>query len=60
MAAEGTQFESIIAHLDDIADLLTCDGIGVWVNDRATLEGPDPQRSSSSPELIAHLQTSGH
>ena len=36
MASEATQFESIVAHLDDIADLLTCDGIGVWVNDRAT------------------------
>ena len=55
MASEGTQFESIIAHLDDIADLLTCDGIGVWVNDRATLKGLTPNEQQFA-ELIAHLR----
>jgi light-regulated signal transduction histidine kinase (bacteriophytochrome)/CheY-like chemotaxis protein len=42
MAAEATQLESIIAHLDDIADLLTCDGIGVRVNGKAALRGLTP------------------
>jgi light-regulated signal transduction histidine kinase (bacteriophytochrome)/CheY-like chemotaxis protein len=42
MANEATQFESIVAHLDDLADLLACDGIGVWINDRATLKGLTP------------------
>src|SRR5262245_15391821 len=54
MASEGTQFESIVSHLDQIADLLACDGIGVWINDRATLKGLTP----SEPEfaaLVAHL-----
>ncbi len=44
MAAEATQFESVIAHLDEIADLLACDGIGVWVRDHATLKGLTPDR----------------
>ncbi len=56
MAAEATQFESVIAHLDDIADLLACDGIGVWVRDKATLKGLTP----TEPEfagLVAYLNT---
>lgn len=57
MASEAKQFESIIAHLDDIADLLTCDGIGVWVNDRATLHGLTPNEQQFT-ELIAHLRRS--
>jgi light-regulated signal transduction histidine kinase (bacteriophytochrome) len=39
MAGEETRFETIIAHLDDIGDLLTCDGVGVWVNGGGTLKG---------------------
>ena len=42
MASEGTQFESIVAHLDQIADLLACDGIGVWIDGRAALKGLTP------------------
>jgi light-regulated signal transduction histidine kinase (bacteriophytochrome) len=49
MAGEGTQFESIISHLDEIADLLACDGIGVWINQRATLQGFTP----TEPEFAA-------
>jgi light-regulated signal transduction histidine kinase (bacteriophytochrome) len=45
MASEATSFESIVSHLDDIADLLACDGIGVWINDRATLKGLTPTES---------------
>ena len=55
MAAEATRLESIIAHLDDIADLLTCDGIGVWVNDRATLKGLTPNEQQFAA-LVAYLQ----
>jgi light-regulated signal transduction histidine kinase (bacteriophytochrome)/CheY-like chemotaxis protein len=54
MAAEATQFESIIAHLDDIADLLACDGVGVWVRDRATLKGLTPTEDEFAG-LIAWL-----
>jgi light-regulated signal transduction histidine kinase (bacteriophytochrome) len=42
MAGEAMQFESIVAHLEDIADLLTCDGVGVWTNGKATLKGLTP------------------
>ncbi len=55
MASEGTRFESIISHLDDIADLLTCDGIGVWVNDRSTLKGLTPTEQQFA-DLVAYLQ----
>ena len=55
MAGEGTRFESVIAHLDDIADLLTCDGIGVWVNDGATLKGLSPSEQQFA-DLIGYVQ----
>src|SRR5215467_8800522 len=42
MASEATRFESIIAHLDEIADLLSCDGIGVWSGGHGTLHGLAP------------------
>jgi light-regulated signal transduction histidine kinase (bacteriophytochrome) len=54
MASEATQFESIVSHLDDIADLLACDGIGVWINDRATLKGLTPTEPEFAA-LVAHL-----
>ena len=56
MASEATQFESIVAHLDDIADLLTCDGIGIWVNDRPTLKGLTPSEQQFAA-LIDYLQS---
>jgi light-regulated signal transduction histidine kinase (bacteriophytochrome)/CheY-like chemotaxis protein len=58
MATEATRFESIIAHLDDIADLLTCDGIAVWVNDRAILKGLTPNDRQFAA-LVAYLQRKG-
>ena len=58
MAAEATQFESIIAHLDDIADLLVCDGVGVWVRGNATLKALTPSEAQFAG-LIEHLNTLG-
>ena len=54
MANEATQFESIVTHLDDLADLLACDGIGVWINDRPTLKGLTPDETQFAA-LIAFL-----
>ena len=54
MAAEAVQFESIVTHLDDLADLLACDGIGIWINDRATLKGLAPDEAQFA-KLIAFL-----
>ena len=54
MAAEAIQFESIVTHLDDLADLLACDGIGIWINDRPTLKGLAPDEAQFA-KLIAFL-----
>jgi light-regulated signal transduction histidine kinase (bacteriophytochrome)/CheY-like chemotaxis protein len=54
MAGEATSFESIVTHLEDIADLLTCDGIGVWINNRATLKGLTPTKAEFAT-LVDHL-----
>jgi light-regulated signal transduction histidine kinase (bacteriophytochrome)/CheY-like chemotaxis protein len=56
MAGEGLKFESIVAHLDDIADLLTCDGIALWMNDRANLRGRTPGEAQLSG-LVHHLKS---
>ena len=42
MASEGRRFESITDRLDEIADLLPCDGVGFWMDDRAVLLGRTP------------------
>jgi light-regulated signal transduction histidine kinase (bacteriophytochrome)/CheY-like chemotaxis protein len=44
MAGEASRFESIINHLDEIADLLICDGIGLWINGGATVHGLTPTK----------------
>ncbi|MDC7784459.1 HWE histidine kinase domain-containing protein [Rhodoplanes sp. TEM] len=54
MAREATRFESVVAHLDDMADLLACDGIGVWTNGRATLKGLTPDADAFAA-LVAHI-----
>ncbi|RAI42623.1 HWE histidine kinase domain-containing protein, partial [Rhodoplanes roseus] len=56
MAREATRFESVVAHLDDMADLLTCDGIGVWTNGRATLKGQTPTLDEFGA-LVAHIDS---
>ncbi|NEU11123.1 GAF domain-containing protein [Methylobacterium sp. BTF04] len=42
MASGGTSLENITGFLDDIAGIVTCDGIGVWVNGHVTLQGATP------------------
>lgn len=54
MAAEATRFDSIVSHLDEIADLLSCDGIGVWTGGNATLQGMAPTQEQFTG-LIGHL-----
>lgn len=54
MAAEATRFDSIVSHLDEIADLLSCDGIGVWTSGHATLQGMAPTHDQFVG-LIDHL-----
>lgn len=54
MAAEATRFDSIVTHLDEIADLLACDGVGVSIGGRAILHGiaPTPEQFAG---LVGHL-----
>jgi light-regulated signal transduction histidine kinase (bacteriophytochrome) len=54
MASEATRFHSIVAHLDDIADLLVCDGIGVWIDGQPTLKGLTPDAKQFAG-LVDHL-----
>ncbi|KQP96074.1 HWE histidine kinase domain-containing protein [Methylobacterium sp. Leaf117] len=42
LASGGTSLENITDFLDDIAGIVTCDGIGVWVNGQITLRGATP------------------
>lgn len=54
MAAEATRFDSIVSHLDEIADLLSCDGIGIWSGGHATLQGMAPSQDQFA-RLVEHL-----
>jgi len=56
MAGEGLQFESIVSHLDDIADLLTCDGIALCMNNRTILRGRTPSEAQLSG-LVQHIKS---
>jgi light-regulated signal transduction histidine kinase (bacteriophytochrome) len=42
LASGGTSLENITDFLDDIAGIVTCDGIGVLVNGEITLRGATP------------------
>lgn len=42
LASGGTSLENITGFLDDIAGIVTCDGIGVLVNGEVTLRGATP------------------
>ncbi|WP_411194482.1 HWE histidine kinase domain-containing protein [Rhodopseudomonas sp. BAL398] len=54
MAAEAAVIESLVDHLDDIADLLLCDGIGLCIDGRATLKGLTPT-TEQFLGLVKHL-----
>lgn len=56
MAAEAKQFESIVDHIDDIADLVPCDGVGLWIDDSATLRGLTPTIEQFG-ELVGFLRS---
>ena len=56
MASNGTRFESLVSHLDEIADLLACDGVGIWIDGHATLKGLAPSESEFA-ELVAYLNS---
>ncbi len=44
MAAEASTFENVSRLVDAITDLIPCDGVGIWVEEQATLKGTTPTR----------------
>jgi light-regulated signal transduction histidine kinase (bacteriophytochrome)/CheY-like chemotaxis protein len=57
MVSENNRAQSIATHLDDIADLLTCDGIGLSLDAAATLRGMTPDARQFAG-LIEHIRES--
>ena len=54
MASEAKSFDSVAVHLDDIGDLLACDGIGLCIGGHATLKGLTPTEQEFA-DLVAFL-----
>ena len=42
LASGGTNLESLADFLDDLSAIVACDGVGLWVNGEATLQGATP------------------
>lgn len=57
MVSAEDRAHSITTHLDDIADLLACDGIGLSLNGEVTLHGMTPD-SRQFANLIEHIRAS--
>lgn len=57
MVSEQNRAQSIANHLDDIADQLSCDGVGLSLDGAVTLRGMTPDRQQFAG-LIGHLRTS--
>lgn len=57
MVSEEDRAHSINTHLDDIADLLACDGIGLSLDGEVTLHGMTPDTRQFAG-LIEHIRAS--
>jgi light-regulated signal transduction histidine kinase (bacteriophytochrome) len=57
MVGEENRAQSIVNHLDDIADQLTCDGVGLSLGGQVTLRGVTPEPPQFAG-LIQHLRAS--
>ncbi|WP_342148041.1 HWE histidine kinase domain-containing protein [Methylorubrum sp. SB2] len=44
LASGGTSLEGLSEFLDELAAIIPCDGIGLWVNGEITLQGATPTR----------------
>ena len=44
MATGDATMRSVLDHTDDLSDLITCDGVGVWIDGEADLRGTTPTR----------------
>jgi light-regulated signal transduction histidine kinase (bacteriophytochrome) len=54
MASQAPVADGILAYLGEIRDLLTCDGIGAWLESHATLHGDTPTPDEFAG-LVGHL-----
>lgn len=59
MASHESRFDAIGRHLDELADLLPCDGVGLWIQGKATLKGLAPNAAQFAA-LVRHLDAMGH
>ena len=57
MVNENDRAQSIATHLDDIANLLSCDGVGLALDGRITLRGMTPD-AQQFIDLIGHIRES--
>ena len=44
IAADASTFDNISRLIDSVTDLIPCDGIGIWIEEQATLKGVTPTR----------------
>ncbi|ODA66693.1 Bacteriophytochrome [Methyloligella halotolerans] len=58
MATEDARFDGVLAHIDDIADLLACDGVGIKIDGRRALHGSTPD-GIQFDKLVAYLTRTG-
>ncbi len=58
MATEDARFEGVLSHIDDIADLLACDGVGIKIDDRTALHGSTPD-GAHFDKLVGYLTHKG-
>ncbi|GJD96395.1 HWE histidine kinase domain-containing protein [Methylobacterium iners] len=42
LASGGTSLEDLSGFLDEVAGIVSCDGVGLWVNGEVTLQGATP------------------
>jgi len=57
MVGEANRSQSMTLHLEDLADLIACDGVGLAMNGQITLHGMTPDRRQFAG-LVEHLRES--
>ena len=42
VAAEGSTMDAVLGHLDELSEIISCDGLGVWIDGKIELHGSTP------------------
>lgn len=58
IAADDPPFEALSSFLDDFRDVISCDGVGVFIGDQVALRGATPSQEQSTSLLRFLNQTS--